>query len=157
MFLPRSMTLLAVVLALAACPRSVPPPAPSSDPATKEAADMKDTTPPQGAQGKRAAGQENEPVLAFRGFGNEPFWSARVDGDTLVFSTPENQEGTTLHGRRMPSLTGMVFAGKDGDRDFNLTLTPGDCNDGMSDNRYEYKATFILGDATYKGCGEAAK
>ncbi|QNP39969.1 COG3650 family protein [Lysobacter solisilvae (ex Woo and Kim 2020)] len=120
-----------------------------------------DTTAPASApetpQGKRAAGQEHAPVLAFRGFGTEPFWSARVDGDTLVFSTPENQAGTTMHGRRVPSLTGFVFIGKDGERDFHLGLTPGACSDGMSDNRYDYVATFILGDTTYKGCGEAAK
>ena len=153
----RSIALVSAVLVLGACHGNVPPPKPSSDPATTEAADMKDAAPPQGAMGKRAAGQENAPVLAFRGFGTEPFWSARVEGETLIFSTPENQEGTTLHGRRMPSITGMVFAGKDGERDFNLTLTPGECSDGMSDNRYEYVATFLWGDTTYKGCGEAAK
>ncbi len=109
------------------------------------------------AQGKRAAGQENEPVLAWRAFGTEPFWGARVDGDTLVFTTPEDQAGKTMRGRRVPSLVGFVFVGQDGGAEFHLGITPGECSDGMSDNRYEFMSTFIYGDATYKGCAEAAK
>ncbi len=159
-----SIGLVALVLLLSACPRATQSTAPAGEPVTpREAAEMSDATPVQPnpasgpAKGKRAAGQENEPVQAFRGFGTEPFWSARVDGDRLVFSTPQNPDGTTMYGRRVPSLTGYVFVGKDGDRDFHLGLTPGACSDGMSDNRYEYEATFILGRTTYKGCGEEAK
>jgi uncharacterized membrane protein len=114
-------------------------------------------TPPPGAQGKRAAGQENEPLMAWRAFGTEPFWNARVDGDTLIFSTPEDQTGRSMHGRRVPSLVGFVYIGKDGDKEFNLDIRPGECSDGMSDNRYEYVANFIYGETTYKGCAEAAK
>ena len=114
-------------------------------------------TPPSGAQGKRAAGQENEPLMAWRALGTEPFWHVRVDGDTLIFSTPEDQAGRTMHGNRVPSLVGFVYVGKDGGKEFNLDIRPGECSDGMSDNRYEYVANFIYGDTTYKGCGEAAK
>jgi uncharacterized membrane protein len=164
MRIDHSFAILVAVLLLSACPRHTQSPAPASEAATaKEVPGMSDSTPPQGQplpqapKGKRAPGQEHEPVLAFRGFGTEPFWGARVDGDTLVFTTPENQQGTVMHGRRVPSLVGFVFIGKDGDRDFHLGLTPGECSDGMSDNRYEYVATFIYGATTYKGCGEAAK
>jgi len=79
-------------------------------------------TPSQGAQGKRSAGQENEPLMAWRAFGTEPFWNARVDGDTLIFSTPEDQAGRSMHGRRVPSLVGFVYIGKDGDKEFNLDI-----------------------------------
>lgn len=115
------------------------------------------TTPPPGTQGKRAAGQENEPLMAWRAFGTEPFWNARVDGDTLIFTTPEDQTGRTMHGSRVPSLVGFVYTGTDGEKDFNLDISPGECSDGMSDNRYAYKATFVYGDTRYEGCGEAAK
>ena len=110
-----------------------------------------------GAKGKRAPGQENEPLMAWRAFGTEPFWQTRVDGDDLYFSTPEDQDGRLMHGRRVPSLVGFVYVGKDGDKDFHLDISPGECSDGMSDNRYEYVSTFIYGGTTYKGCGEAAK
>ncbi|HEY0660407.1 MAG TPA: hypothetical protein VGD21_03665 [Lysobacter sp.] len=152
---------------LAACPRSTPapntraetqaagtddPPAMTTDPAQSSAA-----TSPEPAQGKRAAGQENEPVLAWRAFGTEPFWGARVDGETLVFTTPEDQAGKTMRGRRVPSLVGFVFVGRDGSTEFHLGVTPGECSDGMSDNRYAFLSTFIYGGTTYKGCAEAAK
>jgi uncharacterized membrane protein len=163
--IPRVFLLCAAMLLLAACPRSPqsPPasadtpvataqePAPMNEPASTPA------TPPPGTQGKRAAGQENEPLMAWRAFGTEPFWNARVDGATLIFSTPEDQAGRSMHGRRVPSLVGFVYIGKDGDKEFNLDIRPGECSDGMSDNRYEYVANFIYGETTYKGCAEAAK
>ena len=120
---------------------------PTDAPATNEA-----------PQGKRAAGEENLPMNAWRAFGNEPFWSVRLEGDTLVFSTPENQAGTTMKGRRVPSLIGVVYMGTDVDgREFNLDIQPGQCSDGMSDNTYQHVATFIYGETTYRGCAESAK
>jgi uncharacterized membrane protein len=109
------------------------------------------------AAGKRAPGQENAPVAAWRAFGNEPFWSVRVDGDTLVFSTPENQAGTVLQARRVPSLVGVVMLGEENGREFNLSIAPGECSDGMSDNRYQHTATWMYRDTTYHGCAEQAK
>jgi len=152
---------------LTACPHSsqpssatsstaAPGPSPAAARRDEAAAPAPATTPP-GANAKRAAGQENAPVLAWRALGTEPFWNVRVDGDTLVFSTPEGQDGRTMHGRRVPSLVGFVYLGKDGAMDFHLDIQPGECSDGMSDNRYEYVATFTYADTTYKGCGEAAK
>lgn len=131
-------------------PASAPPAPASATPSTS-------TTPPEGAQGKRAAGQEHEPVLAWRAFGNEPFWSARVDGDMLVFSTPEDQDGKSMRGRRVPSLVGFVFLGEHDGQQFHLGIREGECSDGMSDNRYAYLSTFIYAGTTYTGCAEAAK
>ena len=109
-------------------------------------------------QGKRAAGEENLPMNAWRAFGNEPFWSVRLEGDTLVFSTPEDQAGKTMQGRRVPSLIGVVYMGTDdAGREFNLDIQPGQCSDGMSDNTYQHVSTFIYGDTTYHGCAESAK
>ena len=109
-------------------------------------------------QGKRAAGEENLPMNAWRAFGNEPFWSVRLEGNTLVFSTPEDQAGKTMQGRRVPSLIGVVYMGTDdAGREFNLDIQPGQCSDGMSDNTYQHVATFIYGDTTYRGCAESAK
>jgi len=139
---------------LVACPRSTQPTPPSATEATSMSQSDNAVS---GAKGKRAPGQENDPLLAWRAFGNEPFWQARVDGDDLYFSTPEDQEGRLMHGRRVPSLVGFVYIGTDGDKDFHLDISPGECSDGMSDNRYDHVATFIYDDITYKGCGEAAK
>lgn len=166
MHLPARVLLLTCLAAasLGACsaPESQAPPAdtPQAAQATTPAADPTPSTPPatqEEPMGKRSPGQENEPVLAYRAFGNEPFWSVRVDGDTLVFSTPEDQAGKTMQGRRVPSLRGVSVQGKDGDIDFNLDIQDAPCNDGMSDNEYTLESTFIYGGTTYKGCAEAAK
>ncbi|WP_457098075.1 hypothetical protein [Lysobacter sp. P5_B9] len=135
---------------------AAPPATSSANPAPSEPVTAPPITPPM-AQGKRAAGQENAPVLAWRAIGTEPFWGVRVDGDTLVFTTPEDQAGRTMHGRRVPSPGGVVIFGTDGKTDFNLYILPGECSDGMSDNRYHYESRFLYGDKTYKGCAEAAK
>ena len=62
----------------------------------------------------------------------------------------------SFQARRYRCATGATF-GKDGGRDFHLDISPGECSDGMSDNRYEFVSTFIYGGTTYKGCAEAAK
>lgn len=43
------------------------------------------------------------------------------------------------------------------DREFNLTMSPCECSDGMPGNRYEHAATRIYGDITYRGSAEASK
>ena len=107
---------------------------------------------------KRAAGQEQVPLLAWRAFGNEPFWSVRVDGDALVFSTPDDPSGRTFAGTHALQPDGGVhYAGKDGDTAFSLDIARGECSDGMSDNVYALTAEFRYGDMDYKGCAEAAK
>ena len=107
---------------------------------------------------KRPAGQENVPLLAWRAFGTEPFWNVRVDGDTLVFTTPDDQSGRMFTGTYMLQPNGgMHYEGKDGDTAFMLDIAKGECSDGMSDNVYGMTAEFRYGDVDYKGCAEAAK
>ena len=171
MRLCRPLFAFAAIAVLAACDPPTEPAgrdaaeAPAEPVAATDAAPPAQATPPAGGaamnetpKGKRAAGEENLPMNAWRAFGNEPFWSVRLEGDTLVFSTPENQAGTTMKGRRVPSLVGVVYMGTDGEgREFNLDIQPGQCSDGMSDNTYQHVATFIYGETTYRGCAESAK
>ena len=92
---------------------------------------------------------------AWHAFGNEPFWSVQAHDGALVFSTPGNQPGTRLSGRRVPSPTGTVILGTGPDGEFRLGITPGACSDGMSDRRHVYASTFRYGDARSTGCAEA--
>lgn len=100
--------------------------------------------------------QPPEPAAAWHAFGNEPFWSVQARGGTLVFTTPEDQAGVTLEGRRVPSLVGTVILGTGPRGEFHLGITPGKCSDGMSDRSYDHASTFIYGGTTYKGCAEPA-
>jgi uncharacterized membrane protein len=94
------------------------------------------------------------PGTGWHAFGNEPFWSVQARGGTIVFTTPEDQRGVTLLGRRVPSLVGTVILGSGPRGDFHFGVTPGKCSDGMSDRSHAYTSTFIYDGVTYKGCAE---
>ncbi len=107
-------------------------------------------------QGKRAAGQEGEPFLAYRVTGTEPFWGVQVDGDALHFTTLEDQAGKHLTGTHTLREDGIRYVGSDGDTAFELDITRGECSDGMSDTVYAFKASFRYGKTQYSGCAEQA-
>ena len=136
---PHRLAIAIAVLALAAC-------ATSESPATTDA-----------PAAKRPAGRENAPLLAWRAFGTEPFWNVNVEDATLTYTTPEDQDGVAMQGTRRSIPGGVEIAGDHEGKPFVLTVTAGDCNDGMSDNRYQLVSTFRYGDIDYNGCGEAAK
>lgn len=135
----RQFVIAIAALALAAC-------------ATQESPASADTP-----MAKRAPGDEAPPMQIFRAFGTEPFWNVNVEGDTLTYTTPENQAGVEMHGMRRGIDGGVEIDGSDDGISFALTVKAGACSDGMSDNRYELVSTFRYGDMDYKGCAEAAK
>jgi uncharacterized membrane protein len=141
---PHRIAIAAMVLALTACAAPQPPATPAST------ADM--------PAAKRVAGSESvDPLWIFRAFGTEPFWNVRVEGNTLTYTTPEDQGGQVMQGTRRSIENGVEIAGSHEGNAFVLTVVAGMCNDGMSDNQYELVSTFRHGDIDYKGCAEAAK
>ncbi len=107
---------------------------------------------------KRAAGQERvDSLQIFRAVGTEPFWNVNVENTTLTFTTPEDQAGQVMQGRRRAIGNGVELTGNHAGKPFTLTVTAGECSDGMSDNQYTMVSTFRHGDIDYKGCGEAVK
>lgn len=157
----KSLAIATLSAAIVACSAPhAPVESASTSPSTPTPAPASIATPPaeQAPMGKRAPGQENVPLLAWRAFGNEPFWNVRVDGDTLVFTTPEDQSGRSFAGTHaLQSDGGVHYEGNDGDKAFRLDIAKGECSDGMSDNVYPLTAEFRYGDMDYKGCAEAAK
>jgi uncharacterized membrane protein len=85
--------------------------------------------------------------------GTEPFWSLRVEGDEGLWSTPENQPGTRFPVSRFAGNGGLGFTGTLDGQPFTATLTPGECSDGMSDQRFPFVATIAFGGKTFEGCG----
>ena len=123
----------AFLVALAAC---------SSDQPTGVPGDTGDTTP-------FADIAEAETVHVT---GTEPFWSAEASGDMLIYRTPENPDGIAIAVERFAGRGGLSFSGSANGASFDLTVTPGECSDGMSDNTYPYTATLALGQDTRFGC-----
>jgi uncharacterized membrane protein len=103
------------------------------------------------------AGSESvDPLWILRAFGTEPFWNVRVEGRTLIYTTPEDQAGRAMRGERRATADGVEISGSHEGKAFTLTVAKGDCSDGMSDNVYDLTAEFRYGDMDYKGCAEAA-
>ena len=104
-------------------------------------------------------GQEQLPLLAWRAFGNEPFWSVRVDGDALVFSTPDDPSGRTFRPATMrcSRMAACITKARMATPPSASTSQKDRCSDGMSDNVYALTAEFRYGDMDYKGCAEAAE
>ena len=137
-------------LLLVACTASQPPTPPIA-PSPASAAQER-------SMAKRAPGQEpSAPLQIVRAFGTEPFWNVNVEGDTMTWTTPEDQVGVVMKGLRRSLDGGVEISGSHAGKAFVLTVTAGDCNDGMSDNRYALVSAFRYGEIDYKGCGEAAK
>lgn len=84
--------------------------------------------------------------------GTEPFWGGTVTGQQLVYTTPENPDGTIVPVKRFAGRGGLSLSGELDARSLDLTVTPGDCSDGMSDRSYPFVATLLLGDETRSGC-----
>ncbi len=142
------------LVCVAGCTAPDPQPTPESPATPTSPTPATDTPPPQG---KRGPGQEGEPVLAYRVVGTEPFWGIRVDGDTLHFTTMEDQVGKHLTGQHTLQADGIRYEGTDAGTAFELDIRRGECSDGMSDTQYAFTAAFRYGNTDYKGCAEAAK
>jgi len=89
-------------------------------------------------------------VLRFTG--TEPFWGGQVRGSTLVYSTPENQEGTEIEVDRFAGRGGVAFSGALEGAQFEMMVTPLSCSDGMSDRTYPFTVTLEIGEETRNGC-----
>lgn len=89
--------------------------------------------------------------------GTEPFWGGHVAGRTLTYDTPEDPSGEVIQIERFSGRGGVSFSGLLDGKDFNMTVTPLSCSDGMSDRTYPFTVTLKLGEETRNGCGWTEK
>ena len=152
------LAIASLSLLLVAC--NAPQPSSEPSPQPEAAAPAATSAPPvaEAPMAKRAPGQENaDPLQIFRAFGTEPFWNVNVEDATLTYTTPEEQAGVVMQGTRRALEEGVELSGSHDGKPFVLTVSAGECSDGMSDNRYTLVSAFRYGDIDYKGCGEVAK
>ena len=92
---------------------------------------------------------ENETI---RFTGTEPFWNGEISDGQASYSTPGKPDGSSFPVERFAGLNGVGFSGElDGER-FDLTVTPGECSDAMSDRVYPFTATLLVGSEMREGC-----
>ncbi|NNC54061.1 MAG: hypothetical protein HKO08_13570 [Erythrobacter sp.] len=84
--------------------------------------------------------------------GTEPFWGGEIAGTQARYSTPEDPDGTTFSVERFAGNNGLGFTGAIEGSAFDLTVTPGECSDGMSDRTYPFTATVMMGGEQRNGC-----
>ncbi len=108
------------------------------------------SVPPEGN-----AAPDGDRTVGFHARGNEPFWSVEVAGDKLLYNTPDTQPGVELAATRTDTATDVEFRGVHDGKEFVLIITPGHCEDSMSDQDYDYTATFSDGERQLTGCASA--
>ena len=97
------------------------------------------------------SGIAEDEILHFTG--TEPFWGGEVSNGQLRWSTPENIDGRTIPVERFAGRGGISFSGNLQGASFDMTVTPGECSDGMSDRDYPFTVTVAWGEETRFGCG----
>ena len=96
-------------------------------------------------------GADPSEIISFAG--TEPFWGGRLEGGTLTYTTPENIDGTAIAIERFAGNHGLGLSGKLGEEAFDMTVTPGECSDGMSDRVYPLTVTLSIDGDVREGCG----
>lgn len=96
------------------------------------------------------------PVESFTVVGTEPFWNVEINQSGITYNTPDPKkvvfpyvaplkaEGRPADNVRVYRLKGMTSG--------TLVIRKGACSDGMSDRKYDYSATLLLGDTVKEGC-----
>ena len=122
----------------------------SDAPAAAEATETEATVPGDTSETAPYAEIAEDEVLRF--LGNEPFWGGEVSGKTLTYKTPEDQDGTVIAVERFAGRGGIAFSGLIEGEDFEMTVTPLECSDGMSDRTYPFTVTLEIGEDRRNGC-----
>ena len=84
--------------------------------------------------------------------GTEPFWGGEVSGRTLTYTTPEDQTGKVIEVERFAGRGGISYSGLLEGAEFEMTVTPLACSDGMSDRTYPFTVTLEIGEDKRNGC-----
>jgi uncharacterized membrane protein len=142
------------LLALCSCSERTVPRTSSENPATRSSHSA--IAPPPPSPPAPARTSETAVGLAlptrFTALGTEPFWAAKVNGDKLTYSTPEEQVGRTISVTRSMRGELVDLAGTLAGKDLTLTLSAGPCSDGMSDTVYPFTVRRRFGADEQRGC-----
>lgn len=98
--------------------------------------------------------------VRLRAVGTEPFWAVNMDGNRLLYMTPENPDGTALTANHTPSARGGTWTGTHAGQPFTLIIgesAAGSCSDGMSETEYRYHVDFTIAGRQLRGCADDAE
>lgn len=150
-----SISVLALALCTAGCSASdAPTPLPSESLSieTAPATDAMPSDPPTAASPAPTATAAPDVPKKLSALGTEPFWNARIGGNDLVYTTPEDQTGQRARLTRIDKVGSAEFSGKLGASAIHLEVTRHACSDGMSDRTYPFTAVLTIGSERREGC-----
>lgn len=129
-------------------------PTPTQTSATETASVTKT---PEATVGEPAAKAGSAPITAvipgnLTALGTEPFWSAKIDSDTLTYSTPESPDGVTMPVERSDQSDQTSFTAKLDDKTLVLEVKRETCSDGMSDAVYPMTVALSIDGDPQQGC-----
>ena len=111
-----------------------------------------------GADATTAKGSPTAPAGDFaadlNALGTEPFWAIKIRTDRLTFSRPGAEDVKIANPGPVIANDRATWTIADGPAPFKLTLTKGECSDGMSDRHYTLNAVLVFGDKTMYGCAD---
>ncbi|MBD1842534.1 hypothetical protein H6F89_03710 [Cyanobacteria bacterium FACHB-63] len=95
-------------------------------------------------------------IESFNVIGTEPFWNVTIDKTGITYKTPDPQNITfpyvaPLSAQGRPADYVRVYPLR-GRTSGTLVIRRGACSDGMSDRKYNYTATLVLGNTVRDGC-----
>ncbi len=84
--------------------------------------------------------------------GTEPFWAIKIRADDLTFSRPGVEDAKSPNPGPAVENDRATWTVANGPAPFKLTLTKGNCSDGMSDRHYPLSAVLVFEGKTMYGC-----
>lgn len=82
----------------------------------------------------------------------EPFWRAVVRGGEIVLEGPGQPMRRMKIERRSRDGAARRWHARDAGGDVIVSITAGECDDGMSDTAYAFSATLTVGGTAAEGC-----
>ncbi len=96
------------------------------------------------------------PDYELRAQGNEPFWSVEIRGNTAVWTTPENLDGSEFEiVSRKRVGNGWLIAASAADTRLDISFAGTPCRDSMADAWFGFTVQLEIGDVEYRGCGRS--
>jgi uncharacterized membrane protein len=91
--------------------------------------------------------------LPMRLVGTEPFWGGRIAADAITVSGMDRPDMTFPYTQPVVTGAGARWRTQSiGAFPLEVTIVRDPCSNGMSDKRYPFQATVVLGTETLKGC-----
>lgn len=120
--------------------------------ACSPAAEAPEDDPPPAARAPAPAPAANPFEGDINALGTEPFWAVEIRETTLKFTRPDAPDVVVPNPGPRLEPGKAVWPGQG----LVLTLTEGQCSDGMSDRTYPWFAELTAGFDMYKGCATRA-